>query len=285
MQIDKDFVYNRYPKTEHDIQLLDTYKAVFLTENDLYDNQHLLSEMLRFFPVYEGTVGAEKNYPILTRYGFMALSIDTEFMDRVFRPNCRALMKASLSADVFNGKNLKLLRSSLIEFALLGCLEAQQLMSKLDSLFGEDDDYIESIVNERCSNLKRFLNAHDGAGRGVNDGDVVSSYEQALKEVKAGGKVTHWIWYIFPQMAGIKGTHSRPALFYGINGRLEAFQYINHPTLRKHLIEICEAVLNNKYSIYEIFGDDVIKVRSCVLLFASVCDIPVFKQLKSKYRW
>jgi uncharacterized protein (DUF1810 family) len=152
-------------------------------------------------------------------------------------------------------------------------------------MFGEDDDYIEIIVNERCSNLKRFLNAHEGAGRGVNEGDEVSSYEQALKEVKAGGKVTHWIWYIFPQMAGIKGTHSRPALFYGLNGRLEAFQYINHPTLRKHLIEICEAVLNNKYSVYEIFGDDVIKVRSCILLFASVCDIPVFKQLKSKYRW
>ncbi|MCF2563749.1 DUF1810 family protein [Prevotella brevis] len=141
------------------------------------------------------------------------------------------------------------------------------------------------MVNNRCSNLKRFLNAHEGAGRGVNEGDEVSSYEQALKEVKAGGKVTHWIWYIFPQMAGIKGTHSRPALFYGINGRLEAFQYINHPTLRNHLIEICEAVLNNKYSIYEIFGDDVIKVRSCVLLFASVSNIPVFKQIKSKYRW
>jgi uncharacterized protein (DUF1810 family) len=86
-------------------------------------------------------------------------------------------------------------------------------------------------------------------------------------------------------MAGIKGTHSRPALFYGINGRLEAFQYINHPTLRKHLIEICEAVLNSKYSIYEIFGDDAIKVRSCVLLFESVSDIPVLKAIKSKYRW
>ena len=230
-------------------------------------------------------MGAEKDYPILTRYGFMALSIDPEFMDKIFRPNCRALINAKLSADVFNGKELRLLRSSLIEFALLGCMEAQQLMSKLDCLFGEDDGYIESIVNNRCSNLKRFLNAHEGAGRGVNEGDVVSSYEQALKEVKAGGKVTHWIWYIFPQMAGIKGTHSRPALFYGINGRLEAFQYINHPTLRKRLVEICEAVLDNKYSIYEIFGNDAIKVRSCILLFASVSDIPVFKQIKSKYRW
>ncbi len=189
-QIDKDFVYNRYPKTEHDIQLLETYKQDFLAENVSYDSLRPLSEMLRYFPVYEGTVGAEKDYPILTRYGFMALSIDPEFMDKIFRPNCRALINAKLSADVFNGKELRLLRSSLIEFALLGCMEAQQLMSKLDCLFGEDDGYIESIVNNRCSNLKRFLNAHEGAGRGVNEGDVVSSYEQALKEVKAGGKVT-----------------------------------------------------------------------------------------------
>jgi uncharacterized protein (DUF1810 family) len=284
-QIDKDFVYNRFPKTEHDMQLLETYRKDYLSGIVSYASQHSISEILRYFPVYEGTAGAEKDYPILTRYGFMALSIDPEFMDRILRPNCRALQNATLSADTFKGQELRLLRSSLIEFALLGCMETQALMSKLDSLFGEDDDYIETIVDERCSNLKRFLNAHEGAGRGVNEGDEVSSYEQALKEVKAGGKVTHWIWYIFPQMAGIKGTHSRPALFYGLNGRLEAFQYINHPTLRKHLVEICEAVLNNKYSVYEIFGDDVIKVRSCILLFASVCDIPVFKKLKSKYRW
>ena len=94
-----------------------------------------------------------------------------------------------------------------------------------------------------------------------------------------------WIWYIFPQMAGIKGTHSRPALFYGINGRLEAYQYINHPVLRNHLVEISEAVLNNKYSAYEIFGDDIIKFRSSILLFDSVSDIPVFRQIKNKYRW
>ena len=90
---------------------------------------------------------------------------------------------------------------------------------------------------------------------------------------------------IFPQMAGIKGTHSRPALFYGINGRLEAYQYINHPILRKHLVEISEAVLNNKYSVYEIFGDDIIKVRSCMLLFATVSDEPIFKQVINKYHW
>ena len=72
---------------------------------------------------------------------------------------------------------------------------------------------------------------------------------------------------------------------YGIKGRGEAEAYIAHPILKQRLVEICEAVLTNKYSIYEIFGDDVIKVRSCILLFASVSDIPVFKQIKSKYCW
>ena len=119
----------------------------------------------------------------------------------------------------------------------------------------------------------------------VNEGDEVSSYAQALQEVKSGCKRTHWIWYIFPQMAGIKGTHSRPALFYDISGRLEAYQYINHPVLRRHLVEITEAVLNSKYSAYEIFGDDIIKFRSSILLFDSVSAIPVFRQIKNKYRW
>ena len=65
----------------------------------------------------------------------------------------------------------------------------------------------------------------------------------------------------------------------------KAYQYINHPVLRHHLIEISEAVLNNKYSAYEIFGDYIIKFRSCILLFDSVSDIPVFRQIKNKYRW
>ena len=84
-------------------------------------------------------------------------------------------------------------------------------------------------------------------------------------------------------MAGIVGTHSRPALKYGIRGRMEAFQYINHPILRRHLIEISRAVLDNTRSIYEIFGDDTMKVRSCLLLFDSVSDITEFRAIFKKY--
>ena len=128
-------------------------------------------------------------------------------------------------------------------------------------------------------NLLRFVHAQDNGG--IYDG--TGTYVQALQEVKAGHKRGHWIWYVFPQMKGLG--KSEISEFYGINGREEAKAYIEHPVLRERLVEICEAVLNSETSVYDIFGGDAIKVRSCILLFASVCDIPVFKQIKSKYRW
>ena len=108
-------------------------------------------------------------------------------------------------------------------------------------------------------------------------------FEQACKELRNGRKTSHWIWYIFPQMKGLG--KSELSQTYGITWRDEAEAYIVHPILRERLVEISEAVLNNEKSVYNIFGNDAIKVRSCVLLFESVSDIPVFKQLKSKYRW
>ena len=128
-------------------------------------------------------------------------------------------------------------------------------------------------------NLLRFVHAQDSGG--IYDG--TGTYAQALQEVKAGHKRGHWIWYVFPQMKGLG--KSEISEFYGINGREEAKAYIEHPILRERLVEICEAVLNSETSVYDIFGSDAIKVRSCILLFASVSDIPVFKQIKSKYRW
>ena len=281
-QIDNDFVYNKFPKTEHDIRLFEEYKD-YIATSSLTERKIESQDLLPLFPVYEGienTIG----FQVLTRFGFMALSIDNEYMSR-FKSWCMTLLQQDFSSIMIDSIKIRLLRASLIEFALLGSIEAQRLMNKLDDQLGEDDSYVESIVNARCPNLKRFLNAHDGTGQGINEGDEVSSYAKALQEVRAGCKTTHWIWYIFPQMAGIKGTHSRPALFYGINGRREAYQYINHPTLKKHLIEISEAVLKNSRTVYEIFGNDTMKVRSCMLLFASVSDIPVFKQILNKYKW
>lgn len=132
--------------------------------------------------------------------------------------------------------------------------------------------------------LKRFLNAQDS---GLVD-ERTETYETALKEIKAGHKRTHWIWYVFPQMKGLG--HSPLSEFYGILGRGEAIAYINHPILRARLVEATEAVRNNDKSAYEIFGRDTIKFRSCMALFASVVeelklDIPIFKIILNIYKW
>ncbi len=128
-------------------------------------------------------------------------------------------------------------------------------------------------------NLLRFVHAQDSGG--IYDG--TGTYAQALQEVRDGHKRGHWVWYVFPQMKGLG--NSELSEFYGINGREEAKAYIEHPLLRERLVEICEAVLDSEASVYDIFGSDAMKVRACILLFASVSDIPVFKQIKSRYRW
>ncbi len=108
-------------------------------------------------------------------------------------------------------------------------------------------------------------------------------YEKALQEVRNGKKSSHWMWYIFPQMAGLG--KSQMSQRFGIQGQWEALAYINHHVLRNRLVEITQAVLDNEKSPDEIFGGDAIKFRSCMILFATVSDIPVFKQACSKYNW
>ena len=137
----------------------------------------------------------------------------------------------------------------------------------------------ERLNEARNRNLLRFIHAQDSGG--IYDG--TGTYAEALQEVKAGHKRGHGIWYVFPQMKGLG--KSEISEFYGINGREEAKAYIEHPVLKERLVEICKAVLNNEHSAYDIFGADTIKFRACILLFASVSDIPVFMQIKNKYRW
>jgi len=127
--------------------------------------------------------------------------------------------------------------------------------------------------------LKRFLDAQESGGLYDN----MTNYHTALQEIRAGHKKTHWIWYVFPQMKGLG--KSNLSEYYGINGREEAYEYVANPVLRDRLVEATEAVLNNEHSAYDIFGNDVIKFRACILLFASISDIPVFRQVLIKYKW
>lgn len=128
-------------------------------------------------------------------------------------------------------------------------------------------------------NLERFLIAQD---RKTSFGTTV--YEQSLIEIQQGNLKIHcWIRYIFPQMLGL-GT-SKVTNFYGINGREEAKAYIEHPILRERLINLTQAVMDNNYTIYDILGIDAMRFRSCMLLFASVSDEPIFKKVIAHYNW
>lgn len=111
--------------------------------------------------------------------------------------------------------------------------------------------------------LERFLEAQDA---GYVFGKTV--YEDALAEIKAGEKRTHWIWFVFPQLKGL-GT-SAMCERYGIRGLSEAVEYLKNETLRARLVEITNALLDHagKKNIIEILGSiDAMKVKSCMTLF------------------
>ena len=138
---------------------------------------------------------------------------------------------------------------------------------------GKPRDAYKPALHAAYKGLQRFIEAQN----------KWNTYDKALEEVKNGKKVTHWIWFIFPQLYGLG--HSEMSQFYGLNGREEAEEYIKNDTLSTRLVKITEAVLNNDKSVYEIFGNDTIKVRSCMMLFASVSNEPVFKQVINKFSW
>ena len=138
---------------------------------------------------------------------------------------------------------------------------------------------MDGINKARQRNLLRFIHAQDSGG--IYDG--TSTYKQALEEIRNGYKKSHWIWYVFPQMKGLG--HSEISEFYGINGREEAKAYMENPILSQRLIEATQAVLDSEHSVYDIFGQDVIKFRACMLLFSTISDDIVFKQVINKYRW
>jgi uncharacterized protein (DUF1810 family) len=120
--------------------------------------------------------------------------------------------------------------------------------------------------------LSRFVRAQE------------DDYPQALGEITAGRKRSHWMWYIFPQLDGL--AFSSTSRLYSIKSIEEAKAYLRHPVLGPRLLECAEAVLRVEgRSATEIFGSpDDLKLRSCATLFA--CVLPpgsVFDRLLGKY--
>jgi len=122
--------------------------------------------------------------------------------------------------------------------------------------------------------LQRFVEAQD-EGR---------TYDQALAQLRDGHKTGHWMWFVFPQIAGLG--QSPMAERYAISSLAEAEAYLEHPVLGDRLLK-CAFVLVELTgrSAREIFGEtDAMKLRSSVTLFGRAApDVTVFGQVLADY--
>ncbi len=93
--------------------------------------------------------------------------------------------------------------------------------------------------------------------------------ETVLAELRAGRKRTHWMWFVFPQIAGLGS--SAMAVRYAISSPAEARAYLAHPLLGRRLRDCVRLVIASQRSLAEFFGSpDDMKFRSCVTLFFAV---------------
>lgn len=121
-------------------------------------------------------------------------------------------------------------------------------------------------------NLQRFLDAQDPV------------YDRVREELRAGRKRSHWMWFIFPQIAGLG--YSGTARFYAIRSLAEATAYLEHPVLGPRLRECTQLVTEvADKTIHDILGSpDDMKFRSSMTLFANAAgDAELFEAALRKY--
>lgn len=127
--------------------------------------------------------------------------------------------------------------------------------------------------------MNRFLIAQDNL---TFSGETV--LEKAIREISNGYLSIHcWIRYLFPQMKGLG--KSKVTEFYGIKGREEAYAYMNDEELRNRYLRCCQAIIDSNKTIYEIFGNNAMRIRSSLLLMNSVCNNKIIKTLLIKHCW
>jgi uncharacterized protein (DUF1810 family) len=120
--------------------------------------------------------------------------------------------------------------------------------------------------------LERFVQAQDAV------------MDDVRRELRAGRKRTHWMWFVFPQLRALG--RSATAQHYGISSLAEARAYMAHPVLGPRLTECAELVLAVQgRSAHDIFGSpDDMKLRSCMTLFATAApDTPTFNTVIAQY--
>lgn len=122
------------------------------------------------------------------------------------------------------------------------------------------------------NNLERFVKAQ------------MDCFLRVLAELQAGKKRSHWMWFIFPQIAGLG--FSSTSRLYAIKDRSEAEAYLAHPVLGPRLIECCEAILAlDGISALQLMGwPDNLKLKSSMTLFALASpSSDVFQRVLSKF--
>ena len=127
-------------------------------------------------------------------------------------------------------------------------------------------------MSNSTGSLNRFIEAQNGP------------YDEIVRELMDGRKVTHWMWYVFPQIAGLG--QSATAKFYAIGDPSEAQSYLVHPILGERLLECTKIVFSLKNrSARDIFGGiDAMKFRSSMTLFMALAGgHSVYQQAIDKY--
>jgi uncharacterized protein (DUF1810 family) len=122
--------------------------------------------------------------------------------------------------------------------------------------------------------LERFVTAQDAGG----------SYQRAVAELRTGRKTSHWMWYVFPQIAGLG--QSPTSKLYSISSVDEASAYLAHPLLGPRLRECAEILtaLPGRTAEHIFGGIDAMKLRSAMTLFARAASgEPVFGQVLDQY--
>ena len=122
--------------------------------------------------------------------------------------------------------------------------------------------------------LDRFVTAQDAGG----------SYEHAVAELRTGRKSSHWMWYVFPQLAGLG--QSSTSRFYAISSVDEASAYLAHPVLGPRLRECAEILtgLSGRTAEQVFGGIDAMKLRSAMTLFHHADpNEPLFSQVLAEY--
>jgi uncharacterized protein (DUF1810 family) len=120
--------------------------------------------------------------------------------------------------------------------------------------------------------LRRFLSAQAG------------TYDDVLDELRRGRKTGHWIWFVFPQVAGLG--RSEASRFYAIGSLVEARDYLAHPILGARLRQCAELVLAiPDRTAREILGEiDAVKLRSSMTLFHRAApDDPLFRRVLDRF--